>query len=228
MPRRAPAPAPVPFDPAAARALRSALGMSPATVARALADSYALPVPPALVIAWEAGSARPDAHELTALARVLWCLPGQLMGGREESLRDHRLALDLPQAEVARRLRVPTRLYAQMEFHWDGDRTQTADLAAILRLTPRALVRACGREEQLDEILRRAVDGRLQTQVEPLRKLVPTLAEDRIARALTSLAGEKALAGALWGTTGAGVAEARQTAEAELSERFWALVEDED
>ncbi|MEZ0069115.1 transcriptional regulator with XRE-family HTH domain/DNA-binding transcriptional regulator YiaG [Streptacidiphilus sp. MAP12-20] len=226
MPRRASASpaAPVPFDPAAARAVRSSLGMSPAMVARALADSYALPAPPALVIAWETGAAHPDERELTALARVLWCLPGQLMGGRAASLRDYRLALDLPQEEVARRLRVSPRDYAQMELSWDGDRLQTTDLATILKLSPRALVCACGREERLDEILRRAVDGRWQSQVDPLLALVPTLSEDWIAYALKSLAGEKAAASALWGTTGPAALEARQSAEMELSDRFWLLI----
>ncbi|WP_037605864.1 hotdog family protein [Streptacidiphilus rugosus] len=225
MPRRASAsPAPVPFDPAAARAVRSALGMSPAMVARVLADSYALPAPPALVIAWETGAAHPDERELTALARALWCLPGQLMGGRAESLRDYRLALDLPQEEVARRLRVPVRAYVRMELEWDGDRLQTIDLATILQLSPRALVQATGRAERLDEILRRAVDGRWQSQVEPLRILVPTLDEDWISYALKSLAGERATASALWGTTGPAAAETRQSSEEELSDRFWLLI----
>ncbi|MEY9845831.1 hypothetical protein ABH940_002909 [Streptacidiphilus sp. BW17] len=238
---------PVPFDPAAARTVRSALGLSPAMVARALADSYAMRVPPALVIAWETGATHPTERELVALARVLWCLPGQLMGGRAATLRDHRLALDLPLEEVARRLRLSLRDYTAMEAHWDGDRTETLDLARVLQLTPRALVRACGREERLDESLRRAVDGRWLSQVEPVRELVPTLPEESITRALKSLAGERATSSALWGSsstsassniigngnstgtgTGGVAAEPAQQSsdgEGELSERFWALAE---
>ncbi|MBF9068019.1 XRE family transcriptional regulator [Streptacidiphilus fuscans] len=235
---------PVPFDPAAARAVRSALGLSPAMVARALSDSYAMRVPPALVIAWETGATHPTERELVALARVLWCLPGQLMGGRATTLRDYRLALDLPLEEVARRLRLSVRDYTAMETRWDGDRNETLDLARVLQLSPRALVRACGREERLDEVLRRAVDGRWQSQVEPARELVPTLSEEWITHALKSLAGERATSSALWGSTSASNSSAvgsgaagssassaaseagrQESPDAELSERFWALMD---
>ncbi|MEY9874293.1 DNA-binding transcriptional regulator YiaG/DNA-binding XRE family transcriptional regulator [Streptacidiphilus sp. MAP12-33] len=224
MPRRSHASpaAPVPFEPGAARAVRSALGLSPAMVARALADSYAMPVPPQQVIAWEVGAAHPSERELIALARVLWCLPGQLMGGRAVSLRDHRLALDLPQEEVARRIRVTRRDYTRMEERWDGDRTQTRDLAVALQLSPPVLIRACGREEQLEELLRRAIDGRWQAQVQPVRDLVPMLAEGPVTHALQSLAAEKATSGALWG--GGGAPAPAETPEVEPLERFWALI----
>ena len=224
MPRRSPASsaAPVPFDPATAHAVRYALGFSPAMVARSLAESYAMPVPPSLVIAWETGAAHPSERELIALARVLWCLPGQLMGGREESLRDHRLALDLPQEAVARRLRVTPREYAKLEVRWTGDRNLTRDLAEVLRLDSPTLVRVCGREEQLEEVLRRAVDGRWQTQVGPVLDLVPTLSERWVAHALQALAAEKATSSALWGAS----STPAPTKEPEVGplERFWTLV----
>lgn len=224
MPRRPPAAAnaPVPFDPAAAHAVRAALGLSPAMVARSLADSYALPVPPALVIAWETGAAHPTERELIALARVLWCLPGQLMGGREESLRDYRLALDLPQEQVARRLRITPREYAKLEVRWTGDRNLTRYLAEALRLDAPTLVSACDLEEQLEELLRRAVDGRWQTQVRPVLDLVPTLSERWVAHALQTLAAEKATSGALWGASSA-PAPADEPEVGSL-ERFWTLV----
>jgi hypothetical protein len=191
-------------------------------VARSLAEQYAMPVPPSHVIAWETGAAHPTERELIALARVLWCLPGQLMGGRQESLRDHRLALDLPQEEVARRIRVTPREYAKLEVYWTGDRTQTRDLATALKLAPPTLVRACGREEELEELLRRAVDGRWQAQVRPVRDLVPTLSEDWITHALQALAAEKATSGALWG--GSTPAVTAEEPEVEPRERFWELV----
>ncbi|WP_063775174.1 helix-turn-helix domain-containing protein [Streptacidiphilus anmyonensis] len=223
MPRRTPASSvPVPFEPAAARAVRSSLGLSPAMVARSLAEQYAMPVPPAHVIAWETGAAHPTERELIALARVLWCLPGQLMGGRAESLRDHRLALDLPQEEVARRIRVTPREYAKLEVRWTGDRTQTRDLAVALQLSPPALIRACAREEELEELLRRAVDGRWQAQVRPVRDLVPMLSEEWITHALQALAAERSTSSALWGSNSAPTA-ATDEPETEPLERFWEL-----
>jgi hypothetical protein len=155
---------------------------------------------------------------------VLWCLPGHLMGGREESLRDHRLALDLPQEEVARRIRVTPREYAKMELRWTGDRTQTRDLATALQLSAPALIRACHREEQLEELLRRAVDGRWQAQVRPVRDLVPMLSEESISHALKTLAAEKATSEALWGSS-ASPAPAQEP-DAEPLKRFWTLVAD--
>jgi hypothetical protein len=226
MPRRthtSPA-APVPFEPAAARDVRTSLGLSPAMVARALADSYAMPVPPALVIAWEVGATHPAERELIALARVLWCLPGRLMGGRAVSLRDHRLALDLPQDEVARRLRINRRDYQRMEEHWTGDRFQTRELAQVLHLSPRALVHACGRDELLDELLLRATDGRWQAQVRPVHDVVPVLSEEWISGALQTLSAERATSSALWG--GAPTTGPEESPQEEPAERFWSLVED--
>ncbi|RAG84393.1 XRE family transcriptional regulator [Streptacidiphilus pinicola] len=191
-------------------------------VARSLAESYAMPVPPTQVIAWETGAAHPSERELIALARVLWCLPGQLMGGREESLRDHRLALDLPQDQVARRLRITPREYAKLEVHWTGDRNLTRDLAEVLRLDAPTLVRVCEREEELEELLRRAIDGRWQAQVRPVLDLVPTLSERWVSEALQTLAAEKATSSALWG--GSTTPAPTQEEEVGQLERFWALV----
>ncbi|SEL02908.1 helix-turn-helix domain-containing protein [Streptacidiphilus jiangxiensis] len=225
MPRRSQASpaAPVPFEPTAARAVRAELGLSPAMVARALGDSYALPVPPSLVISWEVGAAHPTERELIALARVLWCLPGRLMGGRAVSLRDHRLALDLPRDEVARRLRITRRDYARMEERWDGDRLQTRELAQVLQLSPRTLIRACDREQRLDELLLRATDGRWQAQVRPVHELIPVLSEEWISHALQALSAERSTSSALWG--GPATQPAEEIPQEEPAERFWTLVE---
>ena len=66
--------------------------MGPEHVAYGLRVSYGLPyVTPDLVVAWERGIVCPTSPELTALAGVLWCSPGELIG-RPRTLREHRLA----------------------------------------------------------------------------------------------------------------------------------------
>jgi len=228
MRRRVPVPVavPVPFDPAAARDARGVLGLSPAMVARAMASHGVWAVPPQ-VIAWESGELLPTEAELVALARALWCPPGQLMGGRAASVRDHRLALDLPPDEVARQLGLTPREYAQLESapRWTGDADLTYLLAQALRLTPRALVAATRRNEDLQELLQRAVDGRWQPQAKALSRLVPTLGRERIDHALRVLHDEGQTASALW--------SGRQQEETqpppgpeELEEHFWLLLED--
>ena len=126
MRRRAVAPVvvPVPFDPAAAWSARRVLGLTPALVARDMA-SHGVQVFPAQVIAWESGELLPSERELTALARTLWCEPGRLMGGRARSIRDHRLAVGMPLVELARRLGLTPRVYAQLESAPAGRATPT-------------------------------------------------------------------------------------------------------
>ncbi|MFC1409267.1 XRE family transcriptional regulator [Streptacidiphilus sp. N1-12] len=219
-----PVAAPVPFDPAAARQARELLGLSPATLARAMAAHGTYPAP-AQVIAWETGELLPSEAELTALARSLWCPPGQLMGGRASSVRDHRLALDLPQEEAARQLGLTPRVYAQLESapRWTGDEDLTYLLAQVLRLTPYALVVATGRNEELQAALQRAVHGRWQSQARTVARLVPTLDRAAIEHALRVLHDEGQTATGLWGSE-------RQQDEApppgpeDQELRFWRLV----
>jgi transcriptional regulator with XRE-family HTH domain len=216
--------APVPFDPAAARAARALLGLSPAMVARAMGSHGVYPAPPQ-VIAWESGELLPSEIELVALARALWCPPGQLMGGRASSIRDHRLALDLPQEEIARQLGLTPRVYAQLEIaeHWTADEDTTYVLAHALGLTPRALVTATRRAEDLQALLQRAVDGRWQPQAKAVARLIPTLDRDRIDHALRVIHDEGHTSGALWG----GDNQAEETpppGPEELMEQFWLLI----
>lgn len=233
MRRRTPAPvaAPVPFDPAAARYARVLLGLSPGMVAQAMASHGVYTVPPQ-VIAWEGGELLPREAELVALARALWCPVGQLMGGRAVSIRDHRLALDLPPAQVAQGLGLTPRAYAQLEAapRWDGDADRTLLLARILRLDSRALVAATRREEQLRTLLQRAEDGRWQPQARAVAALVPTLAagpeRERLEWALKLLHDEGQTAGALWGGDAPGGTAAADPDRADvLLRRFWELLE---
>ncbi|MEY9962191.1 transcriptional regulator with XRE-family HTH domain [Streptacidiphilus sp. MAP12-16] len=220
-----PVAAPVPFDPAAACAARGVLGLSPVMVARAMASHGVYAVPPQ-VIAWETGELLPSEAQLVALARALWCPPGQLMGGRAVSIRDHRLALGLPPEELARQLGLTPRVYAQLEAtpRWTGDEDETYLLAQALRLTPRALVAATGRGEELQVLLQRAIDGRWQPQAKALARLVPTLGREWIDHALRVLHDEGHTSGALWGGDSPDEAEPPPGPE-ELTERFWLLLD---
>lgn len=214
----------MPFDPAAARAARELLGLSPAMTARAMGSHGVFAVPPQ-VIAWETGELLPSEGELVALARALWCPPGQLMGGRAAGIRDHRLALDLPQEEVARLLGLTPRVYAQMEVadRWSGSEDQTYLLAQALRLTPRALLTATRRTEELHALLQRAVDGRWQPQAKAVARLIPTLDRDRIDHALRVVHDEGHTTGSLWGGDNQ-AEESPAPGPEELAEQFWLLV----
>ena len=227
MRRRAVAPVvvPVPFDPAAARSARRVLGLTPALVARDMA-SHGVQVYPAQVIAWESGELLPSERELTALARTLWCKPGQLMGGRARSIRDHRLAVDMPLEELARRLGLTPRVYTQLESapRWEGDPEQTLLLAEALQLTPYGLVLATDREEQLRDVLQRAVDGRWSAQLKPLLRLVPTLRPEAAEHALRVLYREGHAAGVMWGAAQQQEQELAAPERRPLTERFWDLL----
>ena len=96
----------MPFHPAAAWQARRVLGLTPALVARDMA-AHGVQIAAPQVIAWESGELLPSERELVALARTLWCTPGQLMGGRARSVRDHRLAMDLPLHSKRNRRREP-------------------------------------------------------------------------------------------------------------------------
>ena len=227
MRRRAslPAAAPVPFHPTAAWQARRLLALTPALVARDMA-AHGVQVAAPQVIAWESGELLPSERELVALARTLWCTPGQLMGGRARSVRDHRLAMDLPLEDVARQLSLTPRVYAQLEAaaRWQGDVEQTILLADALRLTPYGLTLATGREEDLREVLQRAVDGRWSAQVVPLLRLTPTLERADVEQALRVLHDEGQASGAMWGSP-----QTQEEPAAEpppLTERFWALIPD--
>ncbi|MEU3294488.1 XRE family transcriptional regulator [Streptomyces longwoodensis] len=164
-----------PFDGLAARRLRAALGMGPDHVAHGLRVSYGLAhATPDLVMAWERGALTPGSSELTALAGVLWCSPGELIG-RPRTLREHRVARSLAPEDVARAAGLPLAAYLRAEEGgpWRGTERQTAALAGVLALSLPDLVTVTGREAQLAELLRRAVQSRWQAYVRPVARIVP-------------------------------------------------------
>ncbi|MFJ8073207.1 helix-turn-helix transcriptional regulator [Streptomyces sp. NPDC096176] len=148
--------------------------MAPGHVAYGLRAQYGLHISPDTVAAWERGLAAPDARELTALAGVLWCSPGELLSAAT-SLREHRIARGLAGDELARRVGVDTSAYQRMEDdgRWRGNERQTAALAEVLGLSHRELLAATGRDEELAELLRDAVTSRWQAYVRPVGKVVP-------------------------------------------------------
>lgn len=149
--------------------------MGPEHVAYGMRASYGMPyVTPDLVIAWERGAAAPSSPELTALAGVLWCSPGELIG-RPRTLREHRIARALAPEDVARALGIDLRGYLRMEENgdWRGNDRQAASLAEILELALPDFVAVTGREERLAELLRSAVTTRWQAYVRPVGKIAP-------------------------------------------------------
>ncbi|MFI0982295.1 helix-turn-helix domain-containing protein [Streptomyces sp. NPDC021093] len=148
--------------------------MDPGHVAYGLRAQYGLDVGPELVVAWERGIRTPTAHEVTALAGVLWCAPAELLHAAR-TLREHRTARGFSTADLARQVGLGHDAYVRMEEagRWRGTERQTAALAAALGLSPVQFVTAAGRDEELAELLRSAVTTRWQAYVRPLVKLVP-------------------------------------------------------
>ncbi|MFJ3776648.1 XRE family transcriptional regulator [Streptomyces sp. NPDC090075] len=165
-----------PFNAPAARRFRAALGMGPEHVAYDLQASYGMPyATPDLVLAWEGGELVPTSPELTALAGVLWCTPGELIG-RPRTLREHRIARGLAPEDVAAALGLGLLPYLKLEEdeEWRGTDRLTVALAGFLRLSLPDVIALTGKEEQLAELLRGAVTTtRRQPYVRQVCKLIP-------------------------------------------------------
>lgn len=149
--------------------------MGPEHVAYGMRASYGLPyVTPDLVVAWERGVTSPSTPELTALAGVLWCSPGELIG-RPRTLREHRIARGLAPEDVARTVGHELLAYQRMEEYdeWHGTDRQSAALAELLELTLPDFITVTGRDAKLAELLRSAVTTRWQAYVRPVAKMVP-------------------------------------------------------
>lgn len=223
------APAPLPFDAQAARRLRAALGLGPEHVAHGIRASYGLPyVTPDLVVAWERGAARPGDAELTALAGVLWCSPGDLIG-RPRTLREHRIARAVAPQDVARAVGMDLGAYLRTEEGglWRGTERQAAELARVLDLALPDLVAVTGREERLAGLLHSAVTTRWQAYVRPVARLTG-LDRDVLAGALRALHEDYQghMAATLgWGGGGSGASESGRQFLDRLVENFWAAVE---
>lgn len=164
-----------PFNAPAARRLRAALGMGPEHVAYGMRASYGMPyVTPDLVAAWERGTAAPSNPELTALAGVLWCSPGELIG-RPRTLREHRVSRGIAPEDVARAVGMDLPRYLHMEDSgtWRGNERQSAVLADVLQLSLPDFVTVTDRETKLAELLHSAVTTRWQAYVRPVAKVAP-------------------------------------------------------
>ncbi|WP_329498963.1 helix-turn-helix transcriptional regulator [Kitasatospora herbaricolor] len=224
---RKPSVTPVPFSPMAARAHRAGLGLTPHQVAEGMA-AHGVRLLPTHVIGWETGEIRPSEEEFIALARALWCPPAQLMGARPACLRDFRVARELGRDEAARRIGLSPRAYdlAEDAGRWTGDEDQTYALAQVLGMTLREVVAVLGRGEELDQRLRRCVDGRWQAQVKAVGRIVP-VPKELLAAVLTDLQNENQVT-AHWGSGGWGSSAPAQPEPPQqtrpLGERFWELL----
>ncbi|MEU3060765.1 helix-turn-helix domain-containing protein [Streptomyces subrutilus] len=217
-----------PFNAPAARRLRAALGMAPGHVAYGLRAQYGLLVAPETVMAWERGEISPSSTELTALAGVLWCSPGELLA-EPVTLREHRIARGLSPEDLARRVGVEPNAYQKMEDagRWKGNERQSAALTLVLGLSLAQFVAATGKEEELAELLRSAVTTRWQAYGKPLSKLLP-IPRPHLERVLERLHGEyqsRMVATLSWGGGEGSAARGDAGREflAGIVDRFWAL-----
>ena len=148
--------------------------MAPGHVAYGLGAQYGLRITAETVTSWERGHAWPTEYELTALAGVLWCAPGELLTAAR-TLREHRIAREVSPEELAGVLGMSASAYLRMEESgkWRGNERQSAALSEALGLSAAAFVTVSGRDEELAELLRSAVTTRWQAYVKPVSKLAP-------------------------------------------------------
>ncbi|MGW7367517.1 helix-turn-helix domain-containing protein [Streptomyces sp. NPDC054841] len=199
--------------------------MAPGHVAYGLQAQYGLQVAPDTVAAWERGLLAPSSQELTALAGVLWCSPAELLGA-PQTLREHRMSRGLGPDDLARRVGMDTSSYQRMEDgnRWRGNERQTAALAEVLALSPRELLTATGRNEELAELLRSAATTRWQAYVRPVAKMLP-LPKRHLEDVLQELHQEyqaRMVATSSWGASG-GSGEAGKEFLDRVVDHFWAL-----
>ncbi|MFF2813626.1 XRE family transcriptional regulator [Streptomyces sp. NPDC058000] len=176
-----------PFNAAAARRLREALGMTHAHVAYGIWAAYGIRLEPATVASWELGENAPTETELTALAGALWCAPAELLG-TPGTLREFRLALGLAPADLALRIGMDQAAYERLEAggRWTGTDRQAAALAETLQLPLPSLIRFTGQEDRLVELLTSAATTRWQGYVRPVGKLAP-VPKERLQQVLQAL-----------------------------------------
>jgi transcriptional regulator with XRE-family HTH domain len=204
--------------------------MGPEHVAYGMRASYGLPyVTPDLVIAWERGAAAPSSPELTALAGVLWCSPGELLG-RPQTLREHRIARGVAPEDVARSVGVDLPGYLRMEEsgQWKGNERQSAALAQVLDLALPDFVAVTGREAKLAELLHSAVTTRWQAYVRPVMRVAP-LDKGVLEEVLQELAQDYQghMAATLsWGGGSRGASESGREFLDRIVENFWRAVQD--
>ncbi|KOU59687.1 DNA-binding protein [Streptomyces sp. MMG1533] len=202
--------------------------MGPEHVAYGMRVSFGLPyVTPDLVMAWERGATSPTSPELTALAGVLWCSPGELID-RPRTLREHRIIRGLAPEDVARGVGLELLAYLHMEEHdeWRGTDRQSAALADLLDLSLPDFVTVTGREVRLAEHLRSAVTTRWQAYVRPVAKLVSLdrrLVEDTLQELHREYQGQM-VATLSWGGDGGPAGESGRDFLDRIVARFWTTV----
>ena len=179
-----------PFSPTEAIEARDRMGLTHYQVAQSMA-TCGVPVHPDLVHAWESGSHFPGETELFALADVLWCPVTALMGIEPQTLRELRLSRQLSAERLALRIGMDLDAYEYAEDNetWDGDYRQTKALAESLGLTLRQLVVVIGQSDELNTLLRSAVEGRWKAYVGPIAQIV-TVNETRVSDVLRTMHSE--------------------------------------
>lgn len=204
--------------------------MGPEHVAYGMRVSYGLPyVTPDLVVAWERGVASPSNPELTALAGVLWCSPGELLG-RPRTLREHRMSRGLAVEDVARAVGHELHAYVRMEESddWRGTDRQSAALADLLGLSLADFVTVTGRDGKLADLLRSAVTTRWQAYVRPIGKLAPLdrrLLEDALQDLHADYHGQM-VATLSWGGGDSGSSASGREFLDRIVDHFWTKVSD--
>jgi len=202
--------------------------MGPEHVAHGMRVSYGLPyVTPDLVVAWERGLTSPGNSELTALAGVLWCSPGELIG-RPQTLREHRIARGLAPEDVARAVGLGLDAYLKMEEKedWRGTDRQSSALADVLGLELPDFVTVTGRDGKLADLLRSAVNTRWQGYVRPVSKIAPLdrrLLEDVLQELHQDYQGHMVATLSWGGGSGDSSAAGRDYLE-RIVEHFWTVV----
>ncbi|MGW4229094.1 helix-turn-helix domain-containing protein [Streptomyces sp. NPDC004980] len=148
--------------------------MAPGHVAYGLGAQYGLQITAETVMAWERGVALPGERELTALAGVLWCAPEELLAAAS-TLREHRQSRDVDVEDLARTLGMTAAAYQRIEDsgRWRGNERQAVSLCQALDMSAAQFLTATGRNEELAELLNKAVATRWQAYVKPVAKMVP-------------------------------------------------------
>ncbi|MCX4905294.1 XRE family transcriptional regulator [Streptomyces sp. NBC_00878] len=205
--------------------------MGPEQVAYAMQASFGLPnVTPHHVVDWERGTAAPSTTELTALAGVLWCSPGELIGA-PRTLREHRVARGLAADDVALAVGIELLAYIRMEEanEWRGNERQSSALTEVLDLSLADLVTVTGHEPRLAEMLRDAVTTRWQAYVRPVGKLLPLerrLVGDVLRALHTEYQGQMVATLSWSGGSAAGEADdAGRDFLDRIVDRFWSVVQ---
>jgi hypothetical protein len=206
--------------------------MGPEHVAYGMRVSFGLPYVTAdLVTSWERGTLFPTNAELSALAGVLWCSPGELIG-KPRTLREHRIARGLAPENVARFVGLELPAYLHMEEHctWRGNDRQSTALAELLDLSLPDYITVTGRETKLAEMLRGAVTTRWQAYVRPVAKTVP-LDRRLLVVTLQQLPQDyqgQMVASLSWGDGGAAntAGDAGRDFLDRIVDHFWAAVQD--